>query len=137
MPPAHRAFGERIQQQVAQVDPVDLGPGERGVVRGVLLEEQGAVGLEEAQVLAFGPGDRVELVDQAGFAQRPLPGMDVEHAALAARVAGRLPFVDDGVDPVDVQHPGESQAAEARSDDRDGHRCHSFDTPYLSIQCID
>jgi hypothetical protein len=42
--------------------------------------------------------DIVELVDQAGLAQRPLPGMYVKHAALTARAARRFAFVHDGVD---------------------------------------
>ncbi len=137
VPPAHHVSGERIQQQVAQIGAVDLGSQQGGVVGRVLLEQQGAIRLEKPHVLAFTAGNRVELVDQAGLAQRPLPGMDVEHAALIARTARRFAFVHDGVDAVHVQHPGESQAAEAGSDDGDGHDCLSFDTPYLSIHCID
>lgn len=87
MPPAHHAVREGIQEQVAQVGAVDLGAQQRRVVGRVLLEQQGAVRLEKAHVLAFPAGDRVEPVDQAGFVQRPLTGVDVEHAALAARVA--------------------------------------------------
>lgn len=62
------------------------------------------------QVLPFAADIRVELVDQTGLAQRPLPGPGtyVEHAALAA--CG-FPFVHDGVDAVHEQHPCEGQAA--------------------------
>ena len=117
VPPAHRVFGERVQQQVAQIGTVDLRSLEWGVVGRVLLEQQGAVRLEKTQVLAFTAGNRVELVDQAGLAQRllPGPGVQVEHAALTARGARRFTFVHDGVDAVHVQHTGESQAAEAGS----------------------
>jgi hypothetical protein len=114
VPPAHRVFGERVQQQVAQIDTVDLRPLERGVVRRVLLEQQGAVRLQKAQVLPFAVGDRVELVDQAGLAQRPLPGMYVEHAPLAAGVARRFTFVHDGVDAVHVQYPGKGPGRPVR-----------------------
>src|SRR6185437_10291828 len=85
------------------------------------LEQQGAIRGEQAHVLAFAPGDRVELLDQAGLVQRPLAGVNVEHAALAARLARRLSLVYDGVDAVDVQHAGEGQAAQAGSDDSDIH----------------
>ncbi len=87
VPPAHRAVGEGVQEQVAQIGSVDLGPVERSVVGGVLLEQQGAVRLKEPHVLAFTAGDRVELVDQTGLAQRPLARVDVEHAALASGVS--------------------------------------------------
>ena len=82
-------LGERVQQQVAQICPIDLGPLERRVVRCVLLQQQGAVRFEKPHVLALAAGDRGEQVDQACFAQRPLAGVgvDVEHAALAAGVA--------------------------------------------------
>jgi hypothetical protein len=65
--------GKRVQQQVAQIGPVDLGSLGRRVVGCVLLQQQGAVRLEQAQVLPFAAGDAAELVDEAGFAQRPLP----------------------------------------------------------------
>ena len=87
MPPAHYVFGEGVQLQVAEIGAVDLGSLKRGVVGRVLLEQQGAIRLEKAHVLAFTTGNRVELVDQTGFAQRPLAGVDVEHAALTARTA--------------------------------------------------
>ena len=121
--PAHRVFGERVQQQVAQVGTVDLRPLERSVVGCVLLEQQGAVRLQKAQVLPCATGNRVELLDQAGLAQRPLPGpgVQVEHAALAARAARGFTFVHDSVDAVHVQYTGQGQAAQAGSDDGDGH----------------
>ncbi|MDQ1073544.1 hypothetical protein QFZ32_009072 [Streptomyces canus] len=135
MPPAHHAFGEGIQQQVAQIGAVDLGSIERGVVGCVLLEQQGAIRLEKTHVLTFTTGNRVEPVDQTGLAQRPLTGVDVEHAALTARPARRFTFVHDGADAVHVQDPGESQAAEAGSDDGDGHG-YLLDTLYGSIHRI-
>ncbi len=55
MPPPHGVFGEGIQQQAAQVGAVDLGLQQRGVVGGVLLQQQGAVRLQKAHVLAFEP----------------------------------------------------------------------------------
>jgi len=75
-----------------------------GVVGRVLLQQQGAVRLEKAQVLAFSTGNGVELVDEAGLAQRPLPGpgVQIEHAALTARAARRFTFVYDSVDAVHV-----------------------------------
>jgi len=65
----------------------------------------------------------VELVDEAGLAQRPLPGpgVQIEHAALTARAARRFTFVYGSVDAAHVQHTGKNQAAQAGSDDRDGH----------------
>jgi hypothetical protein len=100
--PAHHVLGEEVQQQVTQIGAVDLWSVERRVVGCVLLEQQGAVRLEKTHVLAFTTGDRVELLDQTGLAQCPLAGVDVEHAALTARTARRLTFVDDGVDAVHV-----------------------------------
>ncbi|MBR7838864.1 hypothetical protein KDL01_36695 [Actinospica durhamensis] len=116
-------FGERVQQQVAQIGAVDLGSLERGVVGRVLLEQQGAVRLEEAHVLALAAGDRVELFDQPGLAQGALPGfgVQVEHPALAARVARGFAFVHDGFDAVHVQHAGQEQPTRAGSHDGDGH----------------
>jgi hypothetical protein len=61
-------------------------------------EQQGAVRGEQTHVLAFTAGNRVEPVDQADLAQRPLAGVDVEHAALAARTARRFAFVHDGIE---------------------------------------
>jgi hypothetical protein len=60
VPPPHRVFGEGFQQQVAQIGTVDLGSLERGVVGRVLLQQQGAVRLQKAQVLitARVPGAR-------------------------------------------------------------------------------
>ncbi|WP_245721056.1 hypothetical protein [Nocardia pseudovaccinii] len=137
VPPAHHVFGEGIQQQVAQIGAVDLGPRERCVVGRVLLEQQGAVRLQKAHVLPFAAGDRVELVDQACRTQRSLPGMYVEHAALTARAAREFTFVHDGVDVVHVQHPGEGQAAQSGSDNGDGHagRCGSTATSPPSRSC--
>src|SRR5205823_4892198 len=77
----------------------------------VLLVQQGAVRLEQPHVLALTTGDREELLEQTGLAQRPLPGVDVEHAALVTSGPRRVPFVHDGFDPVQVQHAGEGQAA--------------------------
>ncbi|GAA2990875.1 hypothetical protein GCM10010483_39260 [Actinokineospora diospyrosa] len=60
--------------------------------------------------MALAAGDRVELLDQTGLAQRGLPGVDVEHPALITLTAPRLPFVHDRVDAVQVQYPGEGEA---------------------------
>lgn len=74
------------------------------------------------QVLALGSGEGVERRVESGFEQGELPrlGMEVEDAALSARISGRLALVDDRGDPVDGEHPGQREAAQAGAYDRDG-----------------
>jgi hypothetical protein len=64
---------------------------------------------------------RVELAVQAGGVQRDLARVlvDVEHAALGAGVGRRLQVENGCLYAVDVQHPGQGEAAEAAADDRD------------------
>ncbi len=65
--------------------------------------------------------DGAELVHQAGGGERDLAvvQVDVQQAALRARVRGRLGLVDGGEEAVAMQHAGEHEAAEAGADDGD------------------
>ena len=78
--------------------------------------------VEHARGLAARVDERAELVEQAGGAQRRLAVVlvDVEHAALRARVGRGLGLEDGGGDAVDVEDAREHQPAEAGADDRDG-----------------
>lgn len=60
---------------------------------------------------------------QVGRPQRLLAGflVDVEHAALVARLRRCVRFIHGGGDAVDVQHAGEHQPAQTRADDGDMH----------------
>ena len=86
-----------------------------------LVEQDGAVRVEDPHRLAALVDDGAELVDQAGRLEGELPVVlvDVEHAALRARRRRGLGLVDRGRDAVDVQDAGEREAAESGADDRD------------------
>src|ERR1700733_12056780 len=80
--------------------------------------------VEHARSLAALVDDGAERLEQARFLQRELPVVlvDVELPALRAGGRRRLRLVDRRSDAVDVEHACENEAAEARTDDRDGSR---------------
>jgi hypothetical protein len=96
-------------------------PPARAVV--AFVEQDRAMLVEHAAGLAARMDEGAKRVMQAGRLQRPLAAlrMDVEHAALAARLRRGVRFIDGGGDAVDVQHAGEHQPAQARADDGDRH----------------
>ena len=85
--PPDRAGGQRVQQYLPQLASVDLGPST--VARVQLVDEHRAVLVEDPRRLATCMDDALELLEQPGRLQRPLPVvvMDVEHATL--RPSGR------------------------------------------------
>jgi hypothetical protein len=78
--------------------------------------------VDDASGLAARMDQRPELVMQPSGPQRGLAGLlvNVEHAALGTGARSWLQVEDGGLDAVDVQHFGQSQAAEPAADDRDG-----------------
>lgn len=74
-----------------------------------------------AHLLALGPGQGEELLQQAGLAQGDLAVVlvQVEGAALVAGVRLRGAVVHGHVEAVPLQDAGAGQAAGARSDDAD------------------
>ncbi|TYB71088.1 TetR/AcrR family transcriptional regulator [Nonomuraea sp. PA05] len=93
-----------------------LGPPALAVVG--LVEEHGAVLVEEPHGLAALVDEAGELLEQAGVLEGVLPvvAVDVEHAALRAGLRRGLGLVDGRGDAVDVQDAGERQPAERRAD---------------------
>ena len=123
--PAHRAGGQRVQQQPTQGAARDLGPATGAVV--LLVTQHLAVLVEDARRLAARMDQRHELGVQVRRLQRDLAVVvvDVEHAALRPRVRRGLGFEDRGGDAVHVQDARQHQPAEPGADDRDG-RVHGF-----------
>ena len=78
--------------------------------------------VEHARGLGARVDDGAELAGEAGRFERALPVvlMDVQLAALRARLGRGLGLVDRRGDAVDVEDAGEGEAAKARADDRDG-----------------
>jgi len=77
------------------------------------------VPVDDALGILAGQGEGPEGVEQAGIDQCPLAAVrrDVEQAALRPRGRARVGFVDGGGDAVDVQYPGQHEAAQSRTDD--------------------
>ncbi|GAA2812179.1 hypothetical protein GCM10010505_42870 [Kitasatospora aburaviensis] len=85
------------------------------------MEEDRALGVQLAHLLAFGAGEAEELLQQSGLAQGDLAVVlvQVQGAALVAGVGARLAVVDGDGDVVALQDAGAGQAGGAGSDDRD------------------
>ena len=96
-----------------------------GRVLGSYLVDQYAPGaICNSQILAPRTDEGVELGVQASLVQGHLPrlGMDVENAALGARVGRGLAFEDNRADTVHVEDSSQGETAEARTDDREARR---------------
>ncbi len=143
MAPADGGGGERVQQQSAQVAPVDLGArprvgpaGRTGPVHGAGRARRtggvrngpgaeaaggGTVLVDDAELRALGPGLRPELLGQARLLEGAPAGVavQVEGPALAAHVPVGLALVHGGGDAVDLEDPGEGEAGGAAADDGD------------------
>lgn len=141
--PADGGGGERVQQQSAQVAPVDLralprvGPAGRtgpvraarrarrtgGVRSGAVAEAAGggSVLVDDAELRALGPGLRPELLGQARLLDGAPAGVtvQVEGPALAADVPVGLALVHGDGDAVDLEDPGQGEAGGATADDGD------------------
>lgn len=121
MAPGDGAGRQRADEGGAQVRAVDLGAVQRGVVGGVLPQQDRPGVVEQAVVLALAPGHGQELRLQSGLAQRTLAGVgvQVEHAALGAGGGRGVALVHDGFHAVQVEDAGQEQAAGPGSDDGD------------------
>ena len=73
----------------------------------------------DAQVLAFGPRDGSELIQQPGLLQRPLTGLyvQVQRAALCSAVARRLAFKDGNIQSRLFEYTSEYQTSGSGADD--------------------
>lgn len=121
MSPAHRAGGQGLEQDAAQLAARHFGTATRAIVP--FVEQDRPVLVEHAARFAACMDKGAEDLMQAGRPQRLLARvlMNVEHAALAARLRRSVRFIDGGGDAVDVQHAGEHQPAQPRADDGDMH----------------
>ncbi|MET9254624.1 hypothetical protein [Streptomyces sp. NPDC003717] len=113
MAPAHRAGGQRVEQEPAQLAALDLGAGARAVVG--LVEQDAAVRGEGPGGLPALQDEGAETVGESGGGQgRPAVVLvDVEHAALRAGRGRGVRLVDGGRDAVDVQDAGEGEPTSA------------------------
>ncbi len=95
-PPADGARGERVEQNLAQIAALHLGPSSRTVVASV--EEDAPIAVEEPHRLTAFEDEALEFVHQAGRLQSELPVVvvDVEHPPLRARQRRGLRFVHCG-----------------------------------------
>ena len=80
--PLNRLGWERVEQDLPQVAPQDLGPPGRGVVG--LVEQHRNSGVEHARRRAARVDDRLEFAGKAGRGQRQLAVVRVKNELLAA-----------------------------------------------------
>jgi hypothetical protein len=118
-PPLDALVGEGVEQDAAQVCAEHFGAPPRAVVG--LVEQHLALLVEDARRLGALVDDRAELLGEPGVGQRALLDLlvDVEPAALRAGRGTGIGLVDRRRDAVDMQYPGEGQAAETGADDGD------------------
>jgi hypothetical protein len=114
-----RSPREGVEEDLSDVAAAGFGAGHRPVVGE--CGQQGAVLGEDPLFGAADVDDRPVLVHQIGFPQRELPivFVQVELAALGPGTRVCVCVVDGDVDAVEVQDPGEGEAAKSGPDDGD------------------
>jgi hypothetical protein len=133
--PGHGTGRQRGEQEVAQDGPVDLRAQALAALRAA-VDEDGARLVHHPHVLALRQGVGQELLEEPVVVQGPLAGPDVQvqQAALVARVRPGVQFVDGGGDAVPMQDARQDQAAEAGAHDGDAGK--DMGLPAVEVRAV-